>query len=122
MSLYIDFGKIVRKCLIKHRPRSIGYLINRSSQPKVFCIKDVFGNFTKLTGKHARVRCFLVNFAQFFLRIPFLKNTSGRCFCSEEQIFPCFAVVKRYWHWFAKPDLSVARNNFVLIICTTPKT
>ena len=117
----IALGRIVRNCIIKHRPRSIGYLIDRSNQPKVFCRKDFFGNFKKLTGKHLCLSQVL-NFAQFFLRILFLKNASGRCSCIEDQIFLCFAVAKKYWYWFAKPDLSVAGNNFVLIICTTPKT
>ena len=67
--------------------------------PEMFCKKSVLGNFAKFTGTHLcqslffnkvaalkpatllkkRLwhRCFPVNFAKF-LRIPFLKNTSGR--------------------------------------------
>ena len=71
----------------------------RNSLPEVFCRKGALRNFSKFTGKHLcqslyfnkvsglraetllkkRLwhRCFPVNFAKF-LRIPFLKNTSGR--------------------------------------------
>ena len=69
------------------KERSEKYRKIRSSRPEVFCINGVLRNFGKFTGKPVTLlkkrlshRCFPVNFAKF-LRIPFLQNTSGGCFC-----------------------------------------
>ena len=48
--------------------------VNRSSRPEVFCIKVVFRNFAKFTGKHLCQRLFLNKVAG--LRTPFLQNIS----------------------------------------------
>ena len=61
----------------------------RSSHPEVFCEKDVLKNFSKLTENDLCLGlflmelqssgCFPMNFDKY-LRILFLKNTSGGCF------------------------------------------
>ena len=71
----------------------------RSSQLEVLCRKGVFRNFAKFTGKQSPESlvpeprpatllkkrlwhtCFPLNLAKF-LRIFFLQNTSGGCFCT----------------------------------------
>ena len=75
----------------------------RCCRPEVFCRKSVLKNFAKFKGEllcqslffekvaglrpyfFFRHRCFHVNFAKL-LRIPFLQNTSGGCFCEQISI------------------------------------
>ena len=80
----------------------------RYSRPEVFCKKGVFKNFAKFSEKHlcqshffnkkaAGLRpatllkkrlwhmCFPVKLAKF-LRTPYLQNTSGGCFFTNEAV------------------------------------
>ena len=62
-------------------PCQLKLYINRGSRPEVFCKKGIPRPVT-LVKKSLQHRCFPVNFAKF-LRTPFLKNTSGGCFCTK---------------------------------------
>ena len=70
------------------------YISSISSRPQMFLKVGVLKNFANFTGKHLwgpqacnfikkrlQHRCFPVKLAKF-LRTPFLKNTSGGCFCT----------------------------------------
>ena len=76
---------------------------SRSSHQRYF-IKKFLKNFTKFTGKHL---CLPLNkvaglsifeFREFFLRTPFLRNTSGRLLLP----FPIFPLIFPASFWYKK--------------------
>ena len=99
---------------VKELPAFYNVFIFSSSLPKVFFKKGAFKNFEKFTGKHQRQSlffnkiaglrtanllkkrpwrsCFPVNFAKF-LKTPFLRSTSGGCFCILSHTV-CFSLLK----------------------------
>ena len=71
-----------------------------------------------LTEKRFQHRCFLVKFANF-LRTPFLQNTSGGCFWTNQEIDLCGSFGKRiFWSfsialpWLSKIMLNLLTKRF----------
>ena len=71
---------------------------------KYLCWSFLLIKLTPKTPKRLQYRCFLVNIERF-LRTPFLRNTSGGCFC-------CFTkfVIRTFVHGF---ELVTHRFEFV---------
>ena len=74
---------------------------------KYLCWSLFLIKLTQKTSRRLQHRCFLVNIAKF-LRIPFLRNSSGGCFCCFRTI--CIFSGKHWW-W--------RLNTFIFFINTT---